>query len=206
VIANHQGRAQILELDASSADLRYDRAAAAFVDRHTRWNFWEKPRLNSEVAALVRNNESMSDEVRTRVRALLKEHPDDPQRLDLWCWRTVIDPESSAAEYREAQRLGEVARGLEPKNSGHLVTLATAAYRLGDYPRGQTLLKQADALQESGNANASLRCMLQYKTGDAEGAKQTLETLQQAIKERKVSDRRTSELFREAQRLVGGDE
>jgi hypothetical protein len=164
-----------------------------------------RPMLRSEVLEMLHANAALTEPVRHKVLALAEEWPEDPGRLTGASWAVVRRKGASTEEYRRALRFAEAACRLQPENGACSRTLATALYRLGQYPEAFANLTEADHCRKTDSQPADLAvlAMAQHQVGQKEQAQGTLERVRETMKRLEWSkDADCQALLREAEELI----
>jgi eukaryotic-like serine/threonine-protein kinase len=171
-----------------------------------------KPLLKAELPAAIKEDRSLSDEVRQAALAYAEKwQPDAPFLINVR-WAVVTQKYETPEQYRRAALIAEEACRLEPDNCEHLVTLGAAQYRAGQYREALTALTRADqASAKTGRrldaGDLLFLAMSQHRLGQTDDAKATLARFRETWKQSdEAGDEGAPNLLSEATALINGKE
>jgi hypothetical protein len=172
------GRVHVVETGGPSQVVRSERAGATLYQRLAGLPVdGGPPLLKAELAAAIRTEAAVNEEVRQRALRLARGHQDDPERLAAWSWQVVSSNSETFEQYRSAVRLAETAAQLEPGNPRYLLALAMGQFRLKHYTSAFETLERAQSALHAQAAFLSLRLLVQLKSGLAKPAIRTSQEL-----------------------------
>jgi WD domain, G-beta repeat len=161
-----------------------------------------------EVLESIRNNKTLSEDVRQSALVLAENWRPNPYTLNEESWTVVRKPGAEASAHRLALRQAEEACLLAPEEGVFLNTLGVAQYRAGQYVAaietlGQSERFNAARFQGSNPADLAFLAMAHYRLGQKEKAQDHLSRLQETMKRGQwEGDAEAGSFLREAEELL----
>jgi hypothetical protein len=139
--------------------------------------------LRDDVLAALKARPHSDPEIQSACLTLAESWSDSGWACNEAAWALVCDPARSAASYRRALRLAEVACRQEPENGPFLNTLGVAQYRAGLVPEALVTLTRSNALnQGKGPADLAFLAMARQRQGQTLEARAMLDRLRELIR------------------------
>jgi WD40 repeat protein/serine/threonine protein kinase len=198
--SGYDGTIKILDSRPWSSAIQIENEAFALTH-----GLFARPYLKARVIEQIRNNMSITDEVRRQALDLAQLYTDEPDRFQQAAWGVIRHPGATQATYRLALDWIQTALRLAPNSGVSLTSLGIALYRL-DRP-GEALAQLARAAkldQAAEPANLAFQAMAEQALGHSEEAMARLNELRQVMKKQNFARSEEALSFlAEAQGCVG---
>jgi WD40 repeat protein len=168
--------------------------------------------LKEEVLAHLREDDTLSEQVRERALALASGLSEDPEQFNNTSWELVCRPNAAtpAAVARTVRRM-EAANRIDPHNRMYLNTLGVARYRLDKYPEAVEALTESDALhrrdfRRSNVVDLAFLAMAYHRLGDHAAAQKHFDLYEAALElpgSRRAELQESLDLHEEVEKLLG---
>jgi WD40 repeat protein len=168
--------------------------------------------LKEEVLAHLREDGTLSEQVRQPALALASRLSEDPEQFNNTSWELVCRPNAATQEAveRTVRRL-EAADRLDPHNRMYLNTLGVARYRLGKYAEAVEALTESDELNRhnfsrSNPVDLAYLAMAYHQLDKRIEAQKHFALFQEAIKlpgSRRTELQESLDIQKEAEELLG---
>lgn len=184
-----------------------DQLAYRFVDK-----LFATPMIKPDVLEAIRNDGTLSAEVRHKALVLAENGQEDFVRINQASWAVVAKPGADLTVYRRALADAEYICRLAPGTDTFFDTLAVAQYRVGQYQNAlETLSRFEDVLmmktpfQGCQPTDLAFRAMALYRLGQKEPAQEALVRLREMMKEPQwINYEEALAFVREAEVLLNG--
>jgi WD40 repeat protein len=180
--ATHEPTLKVWDARPPDAQTRGDHQVAALLDF-----LFSRPLRRDDVREYVRQCDTLSPATRERALSLVELYPEEtnPDRYFQSSWSIVCRPGFNATQYRYALRQAVAASSLSPEHEPYQISRGAAEYRTGNYAEARTTLSRGKSLAP---ARLAFLAMAQFRLGEHEQARKTLEQLQQASVEKAEPD------------------
>jgi tetratricopeptide (TPR) repeat protein len=199
---------RVWELDPPTPELTRQRWLETQADRLVGSLIVRDADAVDATAARLQGDASLEGPVRAAALRRSRLTRGNAQMADNRAWGLARTPNRSAAEYRSAYELAEIAWRSDPEDRAYVNTLGVALYRLGRYPEALEMLERSARLNASPMAGRipeelAFLAMTHQRLGHTTLARALLERLRGSIKTESSSQQEEAQaLLRECESTV----